>query len=159
MITTQVGRMLDEEHRASLDLLDRVEQAMGRARQGDPQLAGLLARLAGMVDNDLGRHFRFEEEHVFPRLVEAGDGGIAQLMLQEHEDIREVAAELLPLVRGAAVRTLDSQEWDRLRLATLELVERELSHIQKETMAVLPALEDLLDADTDAELALSYAEA
>ena len=41
----------------------------------------------------------------------------------------------------------------------LELVERLVSHIQKETMALLPLLDDLLDEDTDRELAMAYASA
>lgn len=31
-----------------------------------------------------------------------------------------------------------------------------VSHIQKETMALLPLLEDLLDDETDRELAMAY---
>ena len=42
------------------------------------------------------------------------------------------------------------------RLA-LELLERMVSHIQKETMGLLPLLEDLLDEQTDRDLALAYA--
>ena len=44
-------------------------------------------------------------------------------------------------------------------MTTLELVERQVAHIQKETMALLPLLDDLLDAETDGQLALEYATA
>ena len=44
-----------------------------------------------------------------------------------------------------------------LRVTALELAERLVSHVQKEEMSLLPALEDLLDEATDAELALAYA--
>lgn len=33
-----------------------------------------------------------------------------------------------------------------------------VAHIQKETMGLLPMIEDLLDDDTDRELALAYAD-
>jgi hypothetical protein len=36
----------------------------------------------------------------------------------------------------------------------LELAERLVSHVQKEEMSMLPALEDLLDEETDAALAM-----
>ncbi|HEY0825992.1 MAG TPA: hemerythrin domain-containing protein [Ramlibacter sp.] len=157
MTTTQVGRMLDEEHRANLDLLSRIEQAIGRAPGLTPQLTSLLVEFAHAMEHDIGRHFRFEEEHLFPRMADAGDGSIAALMREEHEAIREAASELIPLAREAAAGTIDEEGWDRLRLVALELVERQVSHIQKETMAVLPMLEDLLDPDTDGELALEYA--
>ncbi len=41
----------------------------------------------------------------------------------------------------------------------MEIVERQVSHIQKETMALLPLLDDLLDDDTDRELSMAYASA
>jgi hypothetical protein len=39
------------------------------------------------------------------------------------------------------------------------MVERQVAHIQKETMALLPLLEDLLDDDADRELSFAYAAA
>jgi Uncharacterized conserved protein len=157
MTTTQVGRMLDEEHRTNLDLLARVEQAIGRAPGVSDELTTLLQRFAHAMEFDIGRHFQFEEEFLFPRMAEAGDGAMAELMTEEHQSIREVAAELLPLVRAVAAGQVDEESWDRLRMLTLELVERQVSHIQKETMALLPLLDDLLDPNTDGELALEYA--
>lgn len=156
MITTQVGRMLDDEHRTNLDLLAKVEQAIGRAPAANEELTRLLQRFAHAIEFDIGRHFQFEEEFLFPRMAEAGDGAMAELMTEEHQSIREVAAELLPLVRLVAAGQVDDESWDRLRMLTLELVERQVSHIQKETMALLPLLDDLLDPDTDGELALEY---
>jgi hemerythrin-like domain-containing protein len=38
----------------------------------------------------------------------------------------------------------------------MELVERQVSHIQKEEMALLPMLSDLLDDETDRRLASEY---
>ena len=38
------------------------------------------------------------------------------------------------------------------------IVERQVAHIQKESMALLPLLDDLLDEDDDRELAFAYAE-
>jgi hemerythrin-like domain-containing protein len=159
----QVSHTLDEEHRANLDLLGRVEQAFVRAsRSGaarDPDVAKLAASFARHIENDIGRHFDFEERELFPRLEAAGEGDIAGLLTDEHGAIREVAAELLPLAHAAAAGTLDDPGWDALKRGALELVEREVAHIQKETMALLPMLDDLLDDDTDRELALLYATA
>ena len=61
-----------------------------------------------------------------------------------------VAPSMLP---AKETRTLD------MKRGTLELVERQVSHIQKETMALLPLLDDLLDEETDRELAFAYASA
>jgi hemerythrin-like domain-containing protein len=157
----QVSRALDDEHRASLDLLGRVESAFartGRARMaGDAGLARLAGELAGQLEQEIGRHFDFEERELFPRLADAGEGGIAALLTEEHAAIRAVAAEALPLARAASAATLDAAGWDALKRATFELVERQVAHIQKETMALLPMLEDLLDEDADRELAFAHA--
>ena len=157
----QVSRALDDEHRANLDLLGRVELAFARApRAGaarDPDLAQLAGKFARHIEQDIGRHFDFEERELFPRLADAGEGDIAGLLAEEHEAIRAVAAELLPMARAAAAGTLDDAGWGALKRGSLEMVERQVAHIQKETMALLPMLDDLLDEDTDRELAFAYA--
>jgi hemerythrin-like domain-containing protein len=160
----QVSRLLDDEHRAHLSLLGQVEQALSRppARPpaaADAALAALMRQLAQQLDHDVQRHFAFEEEALFPRLSDNGDGGMAALLADEHAVIREVAAELQPLARAAAAGMLDAAGWRALAQAALELVERQVSHIQKETMALLPLLDDLLDDELDRELAMAYAEA
>jgi len=158
----QVSRMLDEEHRASLLLLGQFEQALARASRNaerDPELARQLGVLARNLDNELGRHFAFEENELFPRMQDAGDGDIAALLAGDHETIRAVAGELLPLACAAAAGTLDRAGWTALRPLALELVERLVAHIQKESMALLPLVEDLLDDDRDRELAFAYAAA
>jgi len=156
-MNTQTGRMLDEEHRSNLALLERMERAIAGAPEATPELRKLLGEFAHSMEVDIGRHFEFEEQQLFPRIEEAGDGSIVALMREEHDAIREVAEELLPLARQVAQGVVDEEAWDRLRLGTLELIERQVSHIQKETMAMLPLLDDLLDPDTDGELALEYA--
>lgn len=159
----QVSQALDEEHRASLDLLGRVEQAFVRApRSGtthDPDLARLVGSFANHIEREVRRHFDFEEQELFPRLDAAGEGDIAGLLADEHRAIREVAAEIVPLARAAAAGTLDAGGWIALRRGALEMVERVVAHIQKETAALLPMLEDLLDEDADRELAFAYATA
>ena len=161
---SQTSRALHEDHRANLDLLGRLEQALARApRAGLPaaaapggDLARLVAALERQLVQELDRHFIFEETELFTRMVDSGDGGIAALLSSEHDAIREVAAELLPLTRALAQGTLDAVGWTALARTALELVERQVSHIQKEEMALLPLLGDLLDDETDRRLAMEY---
>lgn len=157
----QTSRALHEDHRANLQLLGRAEQMFARAVRGaggrDPELLKLVAALAQHLQKDVDRHFGFEERELFSRLREAGDGGIAMLLSEEHEAIRAVAEELAPLADGVASGSLDGAGWDTLKACVLELVERQVSHIQKEEMALLPMLDDLLDDETDRQLAFDYA--
>jgi hemerythrin-like domain-containing protein len=157
----QTRHLLHEEHRANLDLLGRIELVFARAPRrgagGDAELVKLVAALARQIEADVDRHFEFEERELFTRLAEAGEGDIAGLLREEHEAMREVAGELLPLARAAAAGTLDDAGWEALKRGAFEYTERQVAHIQKEEMALLPMLEDLLDDDTDRELALGYA--
>jgi hypothetical protein len=58
-----------------------------------------------------------------------------------------------------AAGTLADADFDAFKRGVMEIVERQVSHIQKETMALLPLLDDLLDDDTDRELSMAYASA
>ncbi len=157
----QVSHTLDIEHRSSLELLGRVEAAFARlSRKGgarDANFMTLAAGFARLIEQDITRHFDFEERELFPRMAQAGEGDIAELLKEEHDAIRAVATEILPLVHAAAAATLDDAGFDALKRGALEMVERQVAHIQKETMALLPLLDDLLDDNTDRELAFAYA--
>ena len=159
----QVSRTLDDEHRVNLELLGRIEQAFARAPRsgttGHAELIQLAGALARHIEQDVGRHFDFEEQELFPRMSDAGDGDMAALLIEEHEAIRAVAREVLPLAQAAAAGALDDAGFGALKRGALEMVERQVAHIQKETMALLPLLDDLLDEDDDRELSFAYAAA
>ena len=153
----QVCQCLDGEHRAHLELLGRVEQALVRGASADVAL--LAASLVHHLQHEIGRHFDFEETQLFPRMAEAGDGDLAMLLTEEHDSIRAVADELMPLARAASAAPLTAAGSATLKRLMLELVERQVAHIQKESMALLPLLDDLLDDETDRQLAFDYAAA
>lgn len=157
----QVSQALDIEHRSNLDLLGRVEQAFARNSRAshaeDPEFRKLAGAFARLIDQEVGRHFDFEEQQLFTRMAESGEADIAEMLQEEHDAIRAVASEILPLAQAAAAGTLDASGLDALRRGALEMVERQVAHIQKETMALLPLVEDLLDEEVDRELAFAYA--
>jgi iron-sulfur cluster repair protein YtfE (RIC family) len=141
-----ISRRLHEEHNATLALWGRVENALVSGR-ADP---ALLAAAAAALSQELGSHFEFEENELFPRLAAAGEGDIGELLREEHEAIRSAGRSFIALVAqdpgDPAVKPLG-----------LELAERLFSHVQKEEMSLLPALEDLIDEALDGELAAAYA--
>ncbi len=112
--------------------------------------------LLRQTEQDVDRHFAFEESELFPRMDERGEGDIAGLLREEHDAIRDVVAELRALAERALGGALDDAGWSALRTAALELVERQVAHIQKEEMSLLPILEDLLDDEADRQLAMDY---
>ena len=149
----QTNRKLDDEHRSALSLYGGLEQALvARDTEG---LARLLQPVRAPPRRGHRPSFRLRGAGALPRLAAAGEGDIAELLAEEHAAIRDVAAILLPLAKiGAAA--LDARQSETFRRCALELVERQVSHIQKESMALLPMLEELLDEDVDRELSFAY---
>jgi len=148
----QISRRLHEEHEATLALWGRLEQtlALRGSRPPTEEDVRLLRNCAAQLADEVTRHFAFEEAELFPRLAAAGEGDIAELLAEEHETIRAAARQFGELAQDVAAR------WPALRALGLELAERLLGHVQKEEMSLLPSLEDLLDEETDRELAGSY---
>jgi hemerythrin-like domain-containing protein len=158
----QTTRRLHQEHDASFDLCARLEQALAeRARAGPPapgdsQWAAMVRRLETEFGAEVMRHFDFEERSLFPLLAEGGEGDIAALLVEEHETIRACAGQLMPLLAQSCGAGVDAREWQALTMLGMELAERLVAHAQKEEMALLPALEDLLDDERDSELFGAY---
>jgi hemerythrin-like domain-containing protein len=153
-------RKLDREHSATLALLERfgrglLDIAPGRAT--DERFAPLARSVAFAIGDEIDRHFRYEEEALFPVLVAAGEGAHADLLLEEHAAIRACAGALLPLLQAAASGPLDAQRAMALKPLALEFVERLSAHIHMETGGLLPLLDDLVDEATDQHLAFADA--
>ena len=145
--TTQVSRRLHEEHDATLALWGRVQRV---ALQPGTDARALLAQALAALEGEIGRHFEFEEQALFPRLAAAGEGDIGELLTEEHVVIREAAARMKSALAG--------ERFDAARTIALELSELILGHVDKEEKALLPAVDDALDEATDATLSMEYAE-
>lgn len=145
--TTQVSRRLHEEHDATLALWGRVQRV---ALQPGTDARVLLAQALAALENEIGRHFEFEEQALFPRLAAAGERDIGELLTEEHVVIREAAARMKSALAG--------ERFDAARTIALELSELILGHVDKEEKALLPAVDDALDEATDAALSMEYAE-
>jgi hemerythrin-like domain-containing protein len=151
-----ISRRLHEEHEATLALWGRLEQALATRGSKPPTEDDLrLVRdCAAQIADEVRRHFAFEEADLFPLLAASGEGDIAELLAEEHATIRAAAQRFGELARPGGE---GQAKWPELRALALELAERLVSHVQKEEMSLLPSLEDLLDEETDRELAGSYA--
>jgi len=140
--TRQVSRRLHEEHQATLALWARLEASLAAGKADGALMRAAAASLADEIE----RHFAFEETELFPRLAAAGEGDIAELLIEEHEAIRAAGRRFIAVLKQNPVNP-------NLKSQGLELAERLVSHVQKEEMSMLPALDDLLDDETDEALA------
>jgi hemerythrin-like domain-containing protein len=161
--TNRISQVLHEEHRATIALMERLEQLVARHRASAPDrddriVAQLLSDLSTGVQAEVERHFDFEEGQLFPYLEAAGDDAIGAHLTSEHEAMRPLGLQLAALAREASGKGFDQARWDEFRRIGLELCERMLAHVQKEEMALLPLLDEVMDAESEARLYESYVE-
>lgn len=151
---------LHEDHQTTLRLLERLEAALspksGPPDMGDGAARNLLTDVAAVLKTEVTSHFAFEEENLFPRFMEELDAFVPEMLMGEHEIIRPLAEKLIGLARQALADGFDEASWADFRATGLELVEREVFHIQKEEMGFLPGLEEFLEEDEANELNMAY---
>lgn len=148
-------RSLYEEHERSLALLERLEALLG---SGDAENARpFLKDFVQAVGREVGPHFAFEEEEVFPLLAAAGEEEMAGLLVEEHRRLLPLAVRLMELASLAIGRGMTSTAWSEFRDRGATLASALAAHIEKENRALLPALEDFLDDEEDSRLSLELA--
>ncbi len=162
--TNRISQTLHDEHGATVALMERLEQLLARGRRGGPpdkadaSVARLLSDLSTGVEAEIERHFAFEENHLFTFLEAIGDAGIGAHLTSEHEAMRPLGARVAAIARGAMTNGFAPTEWDEFTRLAQELSERMLAHVQKEEMALLPVIEESMDAETEARLYEEYVE-
>lgn len=160
--STQIAALLHNEHIHTIQALQRLEGfLMNQTAKkvpdvSSPDVAGLLSDTIGAVAAEVERHFGFEENHLFPVLIEQGEEGIALFLTEEHATILPLAQELAAEVDDAKAQGFSAAAWKEFHAKALELCEREIFHIQKEEMGLLAAISMYVDSDCDAQLAELY---
>lgn len=163
-INSKIGQLLHEDHMQTIGLLQKLEEFLiGQTSKRPPDVkndavAKLLKDVARIIDDEITRHFGFEEEHLFPALAAAGESGMTSFLMQEHGMIRPVAQEMGAHAREAMEKGFTPDSWRQFHSLGLEMVEREIFHIQKEEMGLLAAVSALIDPEVDAELSMKFAE-
>lgn len=148
------SRILHNDHMASLGLLTELERLVLTKKApppaDDPEIARFLARLRGALAGEIVAHFDFEEEVLFPVLIESGQGDLCDLLVEEHHVLRETMRDVVARVADSA-SAFSLEAWSRLRGMSAELVERLQSHIEKEERALVPAIEEAFTPEIDSE--------
>ncbi|MBO32969.1 MAG: hypothetical protein CMM74_08340 [Rhodospirillaceae bacterium] len=157
----ELCKSLHEDHMATLQLLERLETALGPKHGSVPDATSgdfrnLLTDLVTTMEAEVKGHYAFEEEHLFPRFAAEVNPAITEMLQGEHEIIRPIATQITELTRAALKEGFTADGWDEFRKAGMEMVEREVFHVQKEEMGFLPALDEILDEDEDRELNMAY---
>ena len=151
-------RMLDDDHRATSALLDDLDRLLAESGRQPPDSAApgpraLLGRAAEAIDNEIGAHFTFEEEALFPLLRDAGEDEICTHLCADHETLLPLARSVAERARAGLAEGFDTAAWRAFADAAGQLIESLRAHIEKEDRALLPLLEDTLSPETDMALA------
>ncbi len=159
----RTAQLLHEDHQATIAVVEGLEDLIARARSktpdtSDPKVRKALENASGTIEEEIGNHFSFEEQELFTRLEEMGDVGIGEHLRSEHEVLLPLGRRVADMARSALTEGFSDDGWSAFRQSAGELIERMFAHIQKEEMALLPMLEEILDDETDMELATSYSE-
>lgn len=160
-----VARALHQDHIASRAILVRLEALLGQHGPDRPPAvaagatASLLRDLVHALDVEIGPHFAFEEDAVFPFLAAGGDDEIGNLLADEHREILPLALRASDLARLGRDVGFSPAAWAEFHTVGAALAERLVAHIDKEDGALLPALDDALDPETDNSLAIQFAAA
>ena len=162
--TNRVNQRLHDEHGATVALMERLGQLIARHKRGSPPdtadrgVIQLFSDLSAGLETEIKRHFAFEEDHLFSYLRANGDEAIGAHLTDDHLAIRPLGKRMAVLTRAASANGFDATKWNEFREVGAELCERLLAHVQKEEMALLPLLEENMDADTEARLYREYVE-
>ncbi|MCP5088702.1 MAG: hemerythrin domain-containing protein [Rhodobacteraceae bacterium] len=159
----RTAQLLHEDHQATIIVIESLDQLIAKARKKAPDTNDLvvqktLKNAGGAIEEEVSKHFAFEEDELFTRLEDMGDVGIGEHLREEHRALLPLGETVATMARDARENGFTDESWTQFRNAAAELIERMFAHIQKEEMALLPALEDLLDAETDMELSTAYAD-
>lgn len=158
-----VTRILHDEHMRVIGLLNRFEGLLAdiSAARGldaaEPGTARLLNELIVALEQDIDRHFRFEEEALFPELEDAGEGDFVEALRADHVSLQAMAKQIAVLAKTAFAHRLAGEEWRKLVQIGRVYVREQTAHAEREEMALLPMLELHLDDDKDAMLWRDYA--
>ncbi len=159
--SSHIARLLHEDHSATVEMIEGLESLIVKAKRTTPNtndlpIQKILTQANQVIQHEVHKHFTFEENELFTRLAEFGDNAIGQHLTDEHRAILPVADQVAAFANTSLNDGFSDASWAQFSSLAGELIERMLMHIQKEEMALLPMLEEILDPETDMKLADEY---
>lgn len=161
--THNVARTLHDEHLTAMGLLNRINDLLtAQSFDAPPDVTDistrtLLSDVGSAISSEIAGHFDFEEEDLFPLLEDAGEGGIGELLTEEHRVIVPIGQQLVAQIKQSVPNGFTQDSWQEFRRLGSEFVERLGAHIHKEETGLVPLLDEILDEQTDQELTSKYA--
>ncbi|MFI5283067.1 MAG: hemerythrin domain-containing protein [Candidatus Dormibacterales bacterium] len=154
-----MGTIINEllqQHRDAEAMLTRLEAGVVRVRREGASGAGVMHELSDLrheIQGEVLRHFREEEQALFPvlgRHIDSSSGPIAMLM-EEHARFRQLELEFEEAL--AALESQYQDGWEAKLCEAGDAIGRLMPpHIEKEESVLFPMAEQVLDKDEWAEV-------
>ena len=161
MSASRVCDVLLSEHKATIELFERLLAVLGKYRDappgGDAAVERLMKDLPFAIEAELFRHFEFEEQKLFPLLDDLGESELGEHLTDEHEVMLPLLRELVRLSKEAQSSGFDAARWLAFRRVSEQLAPLLLEHAKKEDLMLVPLLQEQLDAQADLTLHTEYA--
>lgn len=161
-LSSQVAGVLHDDHVRTMGVLDRLQGVLVQCRVDEvPDLDQFNIRMAldGLVvavEGEIAGHFAFEEDSLFPRLTGAGECQLSEALGKEHTVILPLARRVSELARGGRTVGFTAETWREFHRCGQELIERLMSHIEKEEVGLLPLFDGVLSEEEDSDLSNQY---
>jgi DUF438 domain-containing protein len=140
--------LLMDDHQTTEKVLDVVSKALRSPGGPAPEMMGETIRY--LVEYTDGCHNKKEEDHLFPLIERRGiprSGGPLAVMLQEHEQSREILARLRPLAESYAAG--DKTPLDELKAIFDQYASLLKDHYWKENDILYPMARKVMSADDE----------
>ncbi len=159
MYSNRICQKLHDEHMATLALLEKLERFVASNKlpeATDSAARALLIDLAVAFENEIWRHFGFEEKHLFDYFAKTGDTEMGPLLTAEHLQIKNLGARIIAMARAAASSGFTPSAWNEFRPLACQLAEQLSTHAQKEEGVLIPLLQDSMESNTEEQLYTAY---
>lgn len=158
---SELGRVLHEEHFWTLMLVNRLEERIAGSeadRPIDPNDAGDREQLDELISllDDTARHHAFEERLLFPLIRERCGNDVAKTLTEEHSAMGPMSKRLRTIAADILRSGVTAERWQAFRTAGQEFAAYVMLHLQKEELALVQKLGEMLDPETDHVLAERY---
>lgn len=157
-----ITRLLIQEHEALMTVMERLIGIVRNTRQsgysavvGD-DIKAVLSLLPHFVRSEIGPHFAFEEDHLFP-LIDARSGSEhVRVLLDDHRQVRPLGFRLLMLVELIENEGFNEKSWEEFHNVAIDFATRICNHARFENAVTIPLVNDALDEETDRKLVEFY---
>jgi hypothetical protein len=130
-----LAELFGEEDRAREMAAKLADTARASPEAAAAERASLLAFLRGPIE----RHFAFEEQAIFPKLVEHDLGPEVQVAVKQHDTLRQLAAKLAAYEPGAGSGS-DGSGGNDLGALVFDIARQLLHHTNFEGDYIYPEL-------------------